>query len=169
MSLRIEIDGPDLLLGLVALGVSAGYLYEASRIAESLLADVVGAGGVPTALGWAMAALGMILCVRGVLSFAPAKIAAAPSVAGSNPCAPMRPHLLALGMLAILMVYVVVVPHVGYVAATALLIGAVARFAGVSFDRNLPLVAIAGGLVLWLLFDPVLGISLPVGSWWQGR
>ncbi len=69
-------------------------------------------------------------------------------------------HLAALGLLAILALYVVVLPYAGYVVATALLIGAVARFSGAPFGRNLPLVAIAGGVVLWLLFDPLLGISL---------
>jgi len=74
-----------------------------------------------------------------------------------------------LGLLAILATYVVVLPYAGYVVATAVLIGAVARFSGAPFGRDLLLVAIAGGVVLWLLFDPMLDISLPFGSWWQGR
>ena len=78
-------------------------------------------------------------------------------------------HLAALGLLAILAPTSCVLPYAGYVVATALLIGAVARFSGAPSRRSLPLVAIAGGVVLWLLFDPLLGISLPVGSWWQGR
>jgi putative tricarboxylic transport membrane protein len=167
MSVRIGVDGPDLFLGVVALTVSAGYLYEALRIPESLLADVVGARGVPIAVGWITAALGLILCLRGVLSRTHATAETA-SAAPSNSEAFGR-HLLALGLLAILAMYVVVLPYMGYIASTALLIGAVARFSGAAFGRNMLLASIAGGLVLWVLFDPLLEISLPVGSWWQGR
>ncbi len=81
----------------------------------------------------------------------------------------MRRHLAALGLLAILAVYIAVLPYAGYIVSTAVLIGAVARFSGAALGRNLLLVALAGGLALWVLFDPMLGISLPVGSWWQGR
>ena len=90
MRVRIEINRPDLFLGLVVLGVSAGYLHAASQVPESLLADVVGAGGVPTALGWAMAALGVILCARGLLTRAPAEVAATPSAEDDETSAGLR-------------------------------------------------------------------------------
>ena len=166
MSIRVEINRPDLFLGLVVLGVSAGYLHLASQVPESLLADVVGAGGVPATLGRAMAALGVILCARGLLTRAPAEIAATPSAEDEENSAGLRPHLLALGLLAILAAYVVVMPYLGYVGSTALLVGAVARACGASFGRNLPIIAIAGGLGLWLLFDPLLQVRMPVGTLW---
>jgi len=169
MRIRVGINRPDLFLGLVVLGVSAGYLHAASQIPESLLADGVGASGVPTALGWAMAALGLILCARSLLARAPGKIAAIPADEDKETPAGMRPHLLALGLLAILAAYVVITPYLGYVGSTALLVGAVARFSGAAFGRNLLIIAIAGALGLWLLFDPLLSIPLPVGSWWGGR
>ena len=75
----------------------------------------------------------------------------------------MPRHLAALGLLAILAAYVVLLPLAGYVATTALLIGAVARFSGAALGRDLLLVAVAGSVVLWVLFDPLLGISLPIG------
>ena len=167
----MEINRPDLFLGLVVLGVSAGYLHAASQVPESLLADVVGAGGVPTALGRAMAALGVILCARGLLTLtrAPAEIAGTPSDEDEKTSVGLRPHLLALGLLAILAAYVVVMPYLGYVVSTALLVGAVARSCGAALGRNLLIIAIAGGLGLWLLFDPLLGIRMPVGSWWEWR
>jgi putative tricarboxylic transport membrane protein len=163
---RRQIGRADLWLGVVALGAAAGYLYQASLIPESLLADPVGAKGLPLAIGWAMAVLGLVLCLRSVLF----RAGAAESPAATDaPSSAMAAHLAALGLLAILAVYVVVLPYAGYVVATAVLIGAVARFSGAAFDRDLLLVAIAGGVVLWLLFDPLLGISLPAGSWWPGR
>ena len=116
-----------------------------------------------------MAALGLILCLRSAL-FRGGNNAAAESPAATDaPSNAMTAHLAALGLLAILAVYVVALPYAGYVVATAVLIGAVARFSGAAFGRDLLFVAIAGGVVLWLLFDPLLGISLPIGSWWQGR
>ena len=148
------------------MAASAGYLYEASQIPESLLADSVGAKGIPVAIGWVMAGVGAILCGRSVLRRAPA--AESPSAEPDDPADVMR-HLLALGLLAILAIYVSILPYAGYIASTALLVGAVARFAGAAFGRTLLFVAIGGSLALWLLFDPLLGISLPAGSWWGGR
>ncbi len=121
----------------------------------------------PRAVGWATAALGLIVCARSV--FSRARGIATPSVAGSESSVAMRPHLRALGLFSILVAYAAVLPYLGYIVATALLTGAVARYAGASFGRNLLLVAIAGGLTLWLVFDPLLGIALPIGTWWQGR
>ena len=167
MRFRLAVGGADLFLGIVALGVSAGYLYEATQIPESLLEDAVGARGVPVALGWAMVALGLILCVRGLVSRTPESVA--PSAAIGETRVARRPHVLAAGLLAILIAYAGLLPYAGYVIATALLIGAVSRFAGTPFTRTLPLVAIVGGFVLWFLFDPLLGTSLPFGSWWEGR
>ena len=169
MSVRGRIGGADLVLGIVALGAAAGYLYEASLIPESLLADPVGATGLPLAIGWAMAGLGLILCLRSVLLRAGNETAGESVAAPEGPSDAMPAHLAALGLLAILAAYVVVLPYAGYVVATAVLIGAVARFSGAPFGRDLLLVAIAGGVVLWLLFDPILDISLPIGWWWQGR
>lgn len=168
MRLRVDVDGPELFLGVVALCVSAGYLYQASQIAESLLEDAVGARGVPVALGWVMAALALVQIGRGSLSRLRAESdKPMPTVAGDPGDA--RPRWLALSLLAILVVYVGLLPYAGYIASTALLIGAVARLAGGAFDRTLLVVAIVGGGLLWLVFDPLLGIALPAGSWWVGR
>jgi len=166
---RRRIGGADLVLGIVALGAAAGYLYEATLIPESLLEDSVGARGLPHAIGWAMAGLGLILCLRSALFRGGSIAAAEPPAATDAPSNAVTAHLAALGLLAILAMYVVALPYAGYVVATAALIGAVARFSGAAFGRDLLFVAIAGGVVLWLLFDPLLGISLPIGSWWQGR
>ena len=159
-----RIDRADLALGILALIGSAGYLYETAQIPQSLLEDVVGARGVPLAFGWTMAAVGALLCMRGLLRGRSGNDV--PSRSG-DPSAALRPHVQALGLLAILIAYVVILPYAGYVASTAVLIGAVAWFAGAERSRHLIVVAIAGSLVLWLMFDPMLGISLPVGSWWQ--
>lgn len=156
----MKIARTDFCLGLGAIALSAGYLYVASGIQESLLSDAVGAGGVPRALGWVMAALGLLLCVRSV-SFAagPAKAATPPPQ--DSAAAPSRhPHLQALGLLGILIGYVVLAPYLGYAVAVAVLVAAVAAYGGAAIDRSLLLISAAGGLVLWLVFAKVLGISM---------
>jgi putative tricarboxylic transport membrane protein len=168
MRLRLAVDGADLFLGIVALGVSVGYLYEAALIPESLLADAVGAAGMPRSLGWAMVALGLILCARGLVSGSPA-LAVPPPAPSVGTRLATRPHVLAVGLLSILAAYAALLPYAGYRISTALLIGTVARFAGTTFTRSLPIIAIVGGLVLWLLFDPLLGTTLPIGGWWEGH
>lgn len=161
-----RIDRSDLTLGILALIGSAGYLYETTRIPESLLEDSVGARGVPLAFGWTMAAVGAILCLRGLVR---GRTDAAPTSTGRDFAAALRPHAQALGLLAILVAYVVVVPYAGYIPSTALLIGTAAWFSGAERSRYLVIAAIAGAVALWLMFDPLLGISLPAGSWWQRR
>ena len=169
MSVNRRIDGSDLFLGIAALAGSAGYLYETSQIAESPLEDAVGARGVPAAVGWVMAGLGVILCSRGLFFGARIDALSESSITRERLPAAMRRHLVALGLLGILAAYVIILPYGGYVVATALLIGAVACFSGAPLRRTLPLIAVAGAVALWIMFDPLLGISLPVGSWWQGR
>ena len=167
LGIRRRVNGSDLALGVLALSASAGYLYETVRIPESLLEDSVGARGVPLAIGWAMVALGAILCLR---SFLRGGVGADVSSASSEPfAAVLLPHVQALRLFAILATYVVLLPRMGYILSTALLIAAVAWFSGAAKSRYLPVIAIAGGAFLWLMFDPLLGISLPTGSWWEGR
>ena len=159
----------DFLLGLAMVLLSAGYLYTASQIPDSLLSDVVGAGGVPKALGWAMAILGATLCVRGVIVRLREGAATAQVEFDDKSASGMRAHLLALGLLAILVAYVVVTPYLGYPASTAVMVGAVARFCGATFNRNLIVIALAAGLGLWLLFGQLLGIQMVIGSLWEWR
>ena len=116
-----------------------------------------------------MAGLGVILCSRGLFFGARIDALSESSITRERLPAAMRRHLVALGLLGILAAYVIILPYGGYVVATALLIGAVARFSGAPLRRTLPLIAVAGAVALWIMFDPLLGISLPIGSWWQGR
>lgn len=143
----------DLALGLGAIGLAALYLLGASRIPDSLLSDAVGAAGVPRAVGWALGAIGVALCVRGVLRAGPA--------AKAGESAGLRPHLRALGLLAILFGYVLLAPWLGYAASTGLLVAAGAAYAGAPRGRNLLLVPLAAAVVFWLLFVQAFGIAMP--------
>jgi hypothetical protein len=162
----VKVRGNDFGLGLGALATSAVYLYVASGIQESMLSDATGAGGFPRALGWAMAALGLLLCLRSV-SFAPAASGAPQAAGEAEAAAPAKrkthPHLQALAVLAILAGYIVLAPYLGYVIATGIMLAAVAAYGGAAIDRNLLLVSAGGSVGLWIVFTKLLGVSL-VGS-----
>ena len=173
MNRHRKINLPDFILGIVTMAVSAGYLVVTSQIQESMLSDAVGAGGVPTALGWSLAALGLIVCVRSLIFRTPKPdiVVTATAKGDDDEKTPegMRPHLLALGLLAILAAYVLITPYLGYIASTALLIAASARFCGLPLSRRLLIISFVGGLGLWVMFDPMLSTSMPVGKLWGGR
>ncbi|GAB3763360.1 hypothetical protein GCM10028796_16710 [Ramlibacter monticola] len=141
----------DLALGLAAIVLAAAWLGLAGRIPESLLSDTVGAAGLPRAVGWALGCVGVLLCVRSLLGAAPAK----------EPGGGWRPHLRALGLLAILFGYVLLAPWLGYALATGLLLAAGAAYAGARRARELVLVPAIAALVFWLLFVHAFGIPMP--------
>jgi hypothetical protein len=163
---KVKVKGTDFGLGLGALAASAAYLYVASGIQESMLSDATGARGFPHALGWAMAALGLLLCLRSV-RFAPAASKEPPAASESDTAAPAErkthPHLQALAVLAILAGYIALAPYLGYVVATSVMLGAVAAYGGAAIDRTLLLASAGGSIGLWIVFTKMLGVSL-VGS-----
>jgi hypothetical protein len=147
----MKLHRADLALGLASIAFAAGYLWLAGGIRESLLSDAVGAAGVPRAVGWAIAAVGVLLCVRSVLR------PGAPAPAGPG----WRALLRALGLLAILYAYVALAPWLGYAVATGVLLAAVAAYAGAPRGRNLLLVPVLAAIVFWLLFVQAFGIPMP--------
>ena len=149
----------DLAVGIAAMAVAAAYLAAAATIPESLLADAVGAAGVPRLVGWAMLAAGGLLCLRS------ARLWRMPA-----PGRPIRwrPHLLALGLLGLLVAYVIVAPLVGYPLSIALLTGSVAWYAGATFGWRLCVISIASGAMFWVLFAAVFGLPMPRGVLFGG-
>ena len=176
---KFTIDKPEFFFGIGAVIVAIGYRYVAKQIPESMLSDAVGAGGVPNALGWALAILGGLVALRSIkrrASEPPVSATAAddvqPTAALAEPAettAGWRPHVQALGLLGILIAYVLITPLLGYILSTALLIGISAWFCGTPFSRNLLIIAALGGLSLWIMFDPLLSTPMPVGTLWGGR
>jgi putative tricarboxylic transport membrane protein len=155
----VRLQRADFFLGLGAIALAGAWLYLASGIQESMLSDATGAAGVPKALGWLMAALGLLLCVRSV-SFA----AAAPAQDDESPRAQLRRHWQALVLLVMLIGYVVLAPYLGYILSIALLVAATAAFGGAAIDRTMLLIAAGAGVGMWLVFDKLLGIQLPVSA-----
>jgi len=147
--------GKDMAFGVLAVLLAGAYWYAADDIQRSFLSDEVGADGVPKLLAATLGALGAIVLARAVMSR---------SVAPDGARKIAR-HLRALGLLLLCGAYVALMPTFGYFVATAALIGAVALYAGQPWHRGLLVTALAGSAVLWLVFDHLLGVSLPPGFW----
>lgn len=166
----MKADPIDLTLGVVTMLAAGAYITLAAQIPESLLSDEVGASGLPTAVGWALGAIGALLAVRSLrrLPSAPAEAASSKAADPEEFAGGMRPHWMALGLLAMLSVFVIVAPYLGYIVTTALLLACVAWFSGALRSRTLVPIAFGGAAALWLLFDALLAIPLPAGSLWGG-
>lgn len=148
----------DAVLGLVALAIAGVYYAGATQIPESLLADAVGADGIPRMLGIGMGLVGAAMVLRGLL-----RPAAAAAKEGDDDAVPLRHYVRAAVLLAVLVLYLVAIPYLGYPISVALLIAAVAWFAGARADATLAVTAVAGAGVFWFMFHWLLGIPMPAG------
>ena len=155
MNRRVRLERGDFALGVGAIALAAAYLVAARAIPDSVLADAVGAAGVPKVVGWATVAVGALLCLRSV-RFEVAQRPAKP--------VDWRPHLLALGLLGLLVAYVALAPLLGYPLSIALLTGTVAWYAGAPMGWRLCAISLASGAMFWLLFAAVFGLSMPSGA-----
>ncbi len=142
----------DAVLGIASVVLASAYFAEASAIPQSLLADAVGADGVPRLLAFGLGATGLALAGRGI----------ARPVAGKDD-APPGALLRAAGLLAILVVYLLLVPVAGYAISIAALIAAVAWYAGARPGATMAAAAIGGAALFWFMFGVLLGIPMPSG------
>lgn len=143
----------DTGLGLLALALAGGYYAGATQIQASLLADAVGADGVPKVLAVGMGLVGAALVLRGQWRPAPADDEA---VSTSH-------HLRALALLGILVAYLLAIPWLGYPIAVAMLLAVVSWFAGTRPGLAWAATAIVGAGLFWLMFTRLLGIPMPTG------
>lgn len=154
----------NLITGAVGLLFSVAYIRFAGGIEDSLLADAVGAAGVPMSIGALMALASSLLLLKGLLQKpAPAVQANAQEAAPDD--SPSNPHGLALGLLLILSIYLLLLPWLGYVMAIGLLSAAVAWFAGGRESKVLWGFVFITGPLMWFLFDFALKVKMPTGVW----
>jgi putative tricarboxylic transport membrane protein len=142
-------------LGLIALALAGIYYAGATQIQASLLADAVGADGVPRVLAWGLALVGAALVLRGLARPTRPK--------DDDEALPLRHHLRALALLGMLVAYLLAIPWLGYPMAIALLIASVAWFAGARPGIGLATTAVVGAGFFWLMFTRLLGIPMPAG------
>jgi hypothetical protein len=156
----------DLALGLGAIALAGGYWAVALDIPDSLLSDAVGARGFPAALATGLAASGALLAARDLVR--------RPAAAASSESEAMEPstrlnRTANAGIIVLLLIaYVMLTPFIGYPAGVALLVGATAAFAGARGVRTLLVTSVLAGLIFWVMFAKVLGISMPAGTLFGG-
>lgn len=144
----------DTTLGLLLLVLAGAYYRAAAALPESELADSVGPGGLPKVYAGVLALLAVLLVAgsrRRVAGVPPAMTAALLRRVGG---------LLALGVL-----YVALLPWVGYPVAIAGLLVGTAAYQGRRLDRQVVTVGVVGALVFWAVFEGGLGIQFPTGRW----
>lgn len=151
----------DLGLGLVALAFSVVYLIEASRIRSSALGDSVGAGGVPTILGWVMAVTATVIILHQLWLKRTGKLF--PAAVSEAFETPGRTFAIAAGVVAMASLYIAALRWLGYIPSTALFLAGMLAYQGVGLSRRLVLVPVLGAIALFLLFDTLLGLNLPTG------
>jgi hypothetical protein len=147
----------DIVLGAAGLAAAALYWRAAGSVQVSLLADDVGADGVPKALAAALGALSLLLLARA--------LAQRPAAAGADVSRGAAPHLWAAGVVGLATLYALAAPFLGYVLALGLLIAATAVMFGMRPHPRLALIAAGGALFFWVLFAKFLGVAMPAGLW----
>jgi hypothetical protein len=145
----------DLVCAALGLALAAAYYAAADALPRSLLADGVGADGVPKLLAAALAVLSVAIGVRSLLIAAPA--------AGADDRGGLVRHLRALGIAALAAAFVVLAPYLGYPLALALLALAAARYYGAALGLPVLIYAAGCAAMLWFVFARVLGIAMPAG------
>jgi hypothetical protein len=154
----------DAVVGLAALVVAGVYAFFASGIPRSYLADPVGAAGLPEGYAIALALLGVLLVAQSLASPAPRRV----TVESGHDRVAASQHFRAIGLLLPGIAYLVLISSLGYLVAIFVLIIAVALYAGARPDLKLLSVSVAGAIAMWVIFDQLFNIPLPVGSLWQG-
>jgi hypothetical protein len=163
----------DVWIGLVTLVFSGLYWRAADGIAISPLDGVINAGALPKMLAFALMLFSVLLILRAVLTEVMYLRAArrAAGIAASRPEEEgakqftNAQHMKAAGVLVIGVIYLLMLPYLGYIISATLLISAMAIYIGAKPNAYTLMVAIGVTLVFYLLFVQFLDIPLPSGFW----
>ena len=174
----------DRLLAVLAAVLALSYIAAARGIEDSLLADAVGAGGVPQGVGIAMLLCAVSLFAKSFMTrtaaasvtvdaAADASRVASPDAVGAADGADAevapapRAAALRTGALVLLLLgYGLVLPLLGYPLALSLLVLGAGAVAGAPMRWPLLLSAGLAGPLMWLLFDKLLQVRMPSGTLW---
>ncbi|MEL7602655.1 MAG: tripartite tricarboxylate transporter TctB family protein [Bacillota bacterium] len=138
-------------LGCILLGV-AGYI-SASKWKVMLGSDPAGPAAIPKILCVGFILIGLILLVSSLLMKNPEKT----SLFSKGDL-----YILLL-LTAISFAYLIVLPFIGYLLATPMLIAGILLSLGIRNVKTIVLVSVIGTLVLFFLFYSALKVNLPLG------
>ena len=152
----------DRLLALLTAAFATSYIAAARAIEDSLLADEVGAGGVPQGVG-------LVMLLAALALFAKSFVGAAPVEAAPVAAAPRwrAAALRTTGLVVVLLAYGALLPWAGYPVSVSLLVLAAGRLAGAALGATLLWSALLAGPGMWLLFDRLLQVRMPLGTLWS--
>jgi hypothetical protein len=136
----------DLACAVLGLALAGAYWAAADALPKSLLADAVGADGVPKALAVLLAVFSFLI---GATGFRKKETRERQD--------PLRP----LGVAAFGFVYVAAASFIGYFVSIALIAGAMALYYGAPKRGSVALFALGTAAALWALFAGLLDIPLP--------
>lgn len=164
----------DVWIGLAAFALGAWYWRAAGDIPISPLDGIVNASALPRMLAIAMMLFSVLLAMRALLvEYMFLRAARGRSAVGADTPRPdaegmnfsVRQHIKAAGIVVIGIVYLVVLPWLGYVPSAVLLIAATSVYIGARAGLYTLGVAVAVAVIFYLLFVQLLGIPLPAGLW----
>jgi putative tricarboxylic transport membrane protein len=150
----------DRITGALGVLLSVSYVLYARGIEDSLLADGVGANGVPIGVGVVLLLASLALFCKSWAAASGVTEQDSGEQGGAK-----HPHRMALGLLGILAAYVALLPMLGYIVSIGLLVGSVAWIAGARKRVSVLACMLIAGPALWLMFDWALEIHMPVGLW----
>jgi putative tricarboxylic transport membrane protein len=140
--------------GVVMLVAAVLVIVDAVRLPET--SEAVGPAAVPLPVGVLLGVAGAALAVRARLRLATA-VEERPWQRGAG----MR----VLGMVAALVGFALLLPLLGYVVTAALLFAAAATLLGAPHPMRTLTYGWALAAVVFLVFDRLIGLSLPAGPW----
>jgi len=149
----------DFVAGFIGLLIAMGYYALAMNIQNSQLADDVGPGGLPKIYGVLLAGFSLVLMLRA--RFRPAPVDAKQRPVAEEVFAAKR----GLGILAIGIGYILVVPFLGYPLAIAVVIAVASLYNGGSISLRMAGISVLGAFGLWFVFVFLLHIGQPAGIW----
>jgi len=170
MTLQFTDRQRDRLLAVIVAVFAASYVAAARGIEDSLLSDAVGAGGVPQGVGIAMLVAAVALFIKTFMGRDAAASTAQAQAESTGEKADEETGGLwrTAGLVLILIGYGLLLPRLGYPLTVSLLVLASGWLAGAAFKLPLWLCAALTGPLLWGLFDQLLQVRMPVGSFWGG-
>lgn len=139
-------------LGCVILGVFA--YMAASQWKVMVGSDPAGPGGIPKILSVGIAVIGVILIAGSYLMKNQQK---------DKPLFTRKELMIAVSLTAICLVYILVLPYIGYLLATPLFIASILLSLGSRKAKSILLISVIATLVLFLMFYSVLKVNLPLG------
>jgi putative tricarboxylic transport membrane protein len=152
----------DFVGGIGTMVIGLAYYIYAAQIRSSALDDSVGPAGLPKVYGMIMIGLGLVIAAGAILKVLRTRSVGLP--VKSEWTGQGTKILLASGLLLIGIVYLLLVPLIGYALGIALLIFATAFYQGAPRSWRLIAIPVGGAIVLWCIFVLLLDVSMPSGS-----